>query len=361
MLPRIYLYTHQKKQKHFGKLIDDLVYANLGDDKKVEIHRDLVKYIEHWGDGNLGGNYKLKKEDVLVKLGHLLLYGYKIPPSVRSAEKRNYSIWQRAVNSVDITVLKNHPAITSKICEPLNLTIEKELNLKIDTSTSTIYLNQKSIENIHNHVLKMYLFEETLEYDIDDDIPLEIAYDFFWKAGLIPLLLHVDDLKHKEHVLNVIVLLKSFGLVRRYFVVTPEDHDIKASLRYYKTLNFFVHVDDVADKLPPFTLDDVKINATDKFSLTLRTIQNSDRFFLKTITAHEFFDMSLGRYNFKPFGNHLATHRGGEDTQLVLGDDTMSQLKEEIDSKDEMKMVLLKYETHETKQYLRGVRPNLFC
>ncbi|CAG9770977.1 unnamed protein product [Ceutorhynchus assimilis] len=358
-LPKIYLYTHQKKQKHFGKWIDDLVSSAIYGDTKIDIHREFIKYIINWNDGILGGNYKLKKEDILVKLGHLLLYEFKVPPVIKRTEKLNYKIWQNAVQSVDVTILQKHPVIIGKVCDPINWKIEAELDLKIDTFTSSIDLDQSTIKKITNPVLKMYLFEETLS-DIEDDVPIDLVYDFFWKAGLIPLLLEVKDIKEQEHVLNVISLLKSLGLIRRYLLMTS---NIKTSLRYYRTLDFFVNVDDIANKLPSIVFDKVKIQITDNFSLSLKTIQESDTFFQRTIRAHEFFDMSLGRYSFKPFGNSLA-RKIGQDTQLVLKHETMIKLKEEIESLDEIKMVLLKYENKgdegDIVQFLHGVKPNLF-
>ncbi|XP_050301302.1 uncharacterized protein LOC126739590 isoform X2 [Anthonomus grandis grandis] len=357
-IPKIYMYTHQKKQKHFANLINDFLARSLFGEKKVDIHREFVQYIEYWGDGYLGGNYKLKKEDVLVKIGHLLMFPYRIPPIVRSVEKQNYSIWQLAVSSVDVTILKKHPVIVAKVCEPINYKIETELNVKIDATNNTIDLYQETITNIQNPVLKMYLFEETMG-EIMEDVPLDLVYDFFWKAGLVPLLLKIEDLKDQEYILNIINLLKSAGLTRRFFLMTP-DKNIRATVKYYKNLTFFNTLDDIAGKLPVNLLDKIKINVTDQFSISLKEIQGSDPFFKKTIGAQEFLDMSLGRYSFKSCHNNLAI-RNRQESQLVLEDDLMEKLRKEVELKDELKMALIKpLENIGQSHFLKGIRPNLF-
>jgi len=218
-------------------------------------------------------------------------------------------------------------------------------------------MSQTNINSIQNPVLKMYLFEETLS-DINDDIPLDIVYDVFWKAGLIPMILEVKDVKSLEHVLQVITLLKSLGFTRRYFLET-HDQNVKPYLRYYKTLTYFVTVDDVARKLPSFLLDYVKINVTDSFSLSLMAIQDSDLFFQKLITANEFMDMSLGKYSFKSVDNHLAQREPGvEDAKLILSDAVMIKMKEEVDCKSDMSC---SSDYKSQRRGLRGLNPELFC
>lgn len=364
-LPRIRLYTHQTKQKHFGAEIDELVSEHLHCDYKVNIHKDFIKYIENWCDGYLGGSYKLNREDILVKLCHLMLNKFKVVAQVKSSyiqTNHNYRIWQRAVSSVDVVVLTKHPVILPKICDPINAQIERELDLRIDGTTRSIDLGQNTIQKIQNPILKMYLFEETVG-ELHDNIPLDVVYDFFWKAGLTPLVLQVKNLEEQNQVLDIISIVKTLGLTRRYLLITP-DKDIKNSLRYHtKSLTFFTTLDDIARKLSDSMLNDVKINVTEKFSLSLRDIQQSDRFFQKTVTAHEFFDMSLGKYSFKSFGNNLA-RKDGKTSQLVLDDDVLKRLKEEIDYKEEKKGLLLSQNESQIDgmpMLLRNIKPNLFA
>ncbi|XP_019765023.2 uncharacterized protein LOC109540923 isoform X2 [Dendroctonus ponderosae] len=341
-LPKIYIYSHQNRQPLFGSKIDDLIVESLSINQKFNISRQFIKFIENWSDGRLGGNYKLNKEDVLIKLGHLLLYKFKIAPVVRKGEApleaHNYAIWQQATNSVDVTVLKKHPVIVSKVCEPINGKIESQFNLKIDTSTRTIAVDQITIENIKNPVLKMYLFEETLQESLDH-IPLNVAYDLFWKSGLVPFLLEVKDLQEQEFVLTTISVLKSQGLSRKYLLMTPVQ-GIQNSVRHYKSLHFFCNANDLVKKMPLIFFDLTKIYVIDNFGLTLNAIRQSDPFFAKCVSTHEFFDMSLGNYSFKAFPNTL-TKVDGHITELVLNDDTIKNLRNKIDAMDEIKVVLL--------------------
>lgn len=360
-VPRIYLYTHQTKQKHFGAEIDELVSEHLHSDYKVNIHKDFIKYIENWCDGYLGGNYKLNKEDILVKLSHMMLNKFKVVAQVKNSleTNQNYEIWQRAVSSVDVVILSKHPVILPKICDPINAQIERELDLRIDGTSRSIDLGQNTIQKLQNPILKMYLFEETVD-KLHDNIPLDVVYDFFWKAGLTPLILQFKNLEEQYQVLDILSMVKTLGLTRRYLLITP-DQDIKNSLRYHisKGLTFFITLDDIARKLSDSMLNDVKINVTEKFSLSLRDIQQSDKFFQKTVTAHEFFDMSLGNYSFKSFGNNLAK-KDGKTSQIVLVDNVLKRLKEEIDFKDEKKGIWFGQKDGMPIS-LRDIDPNLFA
>lgn len=357
-LPKIYIYSHQNRQPLFGRKIDELVAESLSINEKFNISREFVKYIENWSDGRLGGSYKLNKEDVLIKLGHLLLSKLKIAPVVRKGEARksHYAIWQQATNSVDVTVLKTHPVIVSKVCQPINGKIESQFNLKIDTTTRTIAVDQLTIENIKNPILKMYLFEETLQESLDH-IPLNVAYDLFWKSGLVPYVLEVKDFQEQEFVLNTITLLKSQGLSRKYLLMTSVQ-DIQNSVRHYKSLNFFCNANDLFQKMPSNFFELTKINIPDSFGLTLNAIRQSDQFFAKCVNTHEFFDMSLGNYSFKAFPNTL-TKVDGHITELVLNDDTIKKLRNKIDAKDETNIGLIKRTKDNPQPCLRGIRPNL--
>ncbi|XP_066250606.1 uncharacterized protein [Euwallacea similis] len=361
ILSRLYLYTHQSKQKHFGTEINELISELLYEDTKVQLHKEIIKFIENWSDGLLGGSYKLKKEDVLVKLTHLLLSPFKVASQARStAQICDYSIWHQAISSVDVTVLSPHPAIVYKLCDPLNQNIEQILGLKIDSSTRSIDLGQNTIQRITNSVLKMYLFEETLG-ELHDHVPLDVVYDFFWKAGLMPLLLEVKDLKEQQRVLHVVSMVKSLGITRRYFLITPVE-DIKTSLRYYvKTVSFFVNLSNLISKLPLKVFKMIAINITDSFSISLLDILVCDEFFQNSVTAQEFYDMSLGNYSFKSFNNSLARNHGNV-TQLVLDDKMLMTLKKELNVKDEVNQpfLFLYDDDSQVEKILRGINPNLF-
>ncbi|XP_066156728.1 uncharacterized protein [Euwallacea fornicatus] len=360
-LPHLYLYTHQSRQKYFGTEINELISKQLYGDAKVQVHKDFIKFIENWSHGLLGGNYKLNKEDVLVKLTHLLLSPFKVAPQVRSITQiRDYHIWHQAISSVDITVLSVHPAIVYKLCDPLNQNIEQKLGLKIDSNTRSIDLGQNTIRRITNSILKMYLFEETLE-ELHDHVPLDVVYDFFWKAGLMPLLLEVKDLKEQDRVLHIVSVIKSLGITRRYLLITPVE-DIKTSLRYYvKNVSFFVNLSDLVLNKLANVLEMVKIETVGGFFISLLNIQKSDKFFQNSITAQEFYDMSLGNYSFKPFNNSLARNHGNV-TQLVLDEAILVSLKSLLDIQDKIDhSVPFEYDkNNQVGRILRGINPNLF-
>ncbi|KAL1517399.1 hypothetical protein ABEB36_001166 [Hypothenemus hampei] len=350
-LPTIHLYSQQISHKHIESKVNELISDSL--QNTVYIYKDLFRYVENWSDRLFGGKYKLNKEDVLVKLGDLLLNKFYISPLIRGWSENVYSIWEQGVLSVDVTILKRHPGVVSRLCQHLNLIIERHLNLKIDSASRSIRLNFQKMEK---SILKMYMFEETVGKS-KDVIPLDVTYTFFWKAGLMPLLLEIQDEEQQEQALQVISLLKSLGLTRSYLVITQVE-DLQHSLRYLDSkLTFFVTLDDIIHKIPRHLLEDIKINVTETFSLNLKTIQSSDIFFQKSIDAREFFDMSLGRYSFKPVNNQLAKQKG-QVVQMVLDEEIMEKLKLEVGSKQER---MIMFNESDNNHFLKGVRPNLFC
>lgn len=84
-LPNIYVYSCQKRLRDFPKAIEEILGEYFGE-IKPEIAKDFIKYIEYWGRGKCGGFFKLQKEDVLVKLGQLLLAAFRVTPKIKSKE-----------------------------------------------------------------------------------------------------------------------------------------------------------------------------------------------------------------------------------------------------------------------------------
>lgn len=249
-----------------------------------------------------------------------------------------------------------------KYLEPFNLLIEQELKQKIDTANDTVKIERTKTKDdtkeIKNSITRSYLIEDTLR-DSDNEIPLDKLYLIFWKSGLMPLVLQVYNNKDQEHVLQVISVLKICGLTRRYFV-RSSDANVQTSV---KQLSLFIKLDDISEKLDLEILSSVRIGVTDNFSISLAEIDRSDAFFKKTISANEFFDMTLGKYVFKAYSNGASQQQDDEHTKLVLGVELMVRLKHEIESRSEVNNVFARERSRGDgfdHNWLRGVDPNLF-
>ncbi|XP_060534847.1 uncharacterized protein LOC132707150 isoform X2 [Cylas formicarius] len=348
--PNIFLYSHQKREKFFGANVYALISGKF--EKCREIQSDVVRFVEHWGEGKLGGNYKLKKEDVALKIGDLLLGEHRLNPETFSFYNgSSFKIWDFAVNSVDVTVLKKHPFIMAKVCQPLNTRIERELGVQIETSTKTVKITAANLDGIKNPVLKMFLFEETSGNPIDD-IPLDTIYVMFWKAGLLPLMLQAEDAKSQHFILSVVEFVKSMNVDRRY-LLKSYDRDVKKFVKPFKTLKFFIHLDDLTE-MPSAIFNHLKIFVSEHFEISLKTIKENDVYFQKSLTTNEFFDICVGKYSFKPLDNVLKTHEAAE-IKLILDDALMFKLRDEISPK---KNIL--FHVSDESQWLRGVNPNIF-
>ncbi|KAJ8982458.1 hypothetical protein NQ317_000416 [Molorchus minor] len=177
-LPYVFLYTGQKV---FPFMINQLLKSKF--DNNPDISKDYLKYVEQWGDGKLGGNYKLRKADVILKVGEILLNPFVVSPKKIQSQHDCFDIWNSVVDAVDLTVVKNNKFIISKICQPLNKKIEDTLSTNIDSVTKSVNLNPGgvSILNTISEPIKSYLFE-VVQDKPHTEIPLHLIYNVFWKA-----------------------------------------------------------------------------------------------------------------------------------------------------------------------------------
>ncbi|KAJ8939380.1 hypothetical protein NQ318_011941 [Aromia moschata] len=188
-LPSILLYTSQR-------VVPSMLNQQLkvGFKNYPDISKDFIKYIENWEEGKLGGHYKLRKKDIILKIGEILLTPYIVSPKRIQPHHHSFDIWNNIINNVDLTVVKNEPFAISKICVPLNRIIEETFATNIDTITKSISLKSgdSSILDRIRDPFKSYLFE-VLQDQKRDELPLHQVYTIFWKAGKIPLLLSTED------------------------------------------------------------------------------------------------------------------------------------------------------------------------
>lgn len=359
VLPKVYFYTSQRKRRYFPASIDEL-FSKTFKEAHVQISRELIEHVENWNGANRGNpTHKLTKEDVLIRLGGAFLEKFTVTPKDRPRDGRTneYEAWIRAVNAVHVTVLRASTDL-DEMCEPFNLLMEDQLELRIDVRRGAVNFSASDIQRIRNSVLRDYVAEEA-QRDVagnsDDDklvIAAEKLYPIFWKVGLIPLLLQVPA-RDQEYVLQTIEKLNDLGLTRRYFLKTCGAH-IKSLVDDYKNLSFFVSSDDVLSKLPLALIDQVKISVSNSLTFSLKTIKETDDRFERSILANDFFDMVLGKYSFRPATAYRVT-----ELKLVLNEERMNTLREEMEAKIEYGRAS-RPQTG-TKPCFQGIDSNLFA
>ncbi|XP_018563910.1 uncharacterized protein LOC108905512 [Anoplophora glabripennis] len=342
-LPQLFLYTGQRI---LPSMLNQLLKQKF--DRYPDISTDFMKYIERWIDGKLGGNYKLKKKDVVLKVGEILLGPYIVSPKNVHSKHDAFDVWNQVISRVDLTVVKNESYTISKICRPLNIMIEETLSTTIDTITKSIHLKHDTLHQVGDPI-KSYFFEVVRE-NVYDDIPLHLVYNVFWKAGKIPLLMSSEkEEEAKGFILDVIMLMKKMG-VHKKFLIKSANLNLN---RYKETLKIFTCLDDVKEFVD---WNEVKIRVSDSFELSLSEIQNSDPFFSKWVTPNMFFDIAVGKYSLKPSYSPKKLHRKKDILKLILSDDVKDNLEyqlypeidiSETDSRD----------SNESR--LRGVDPHI--
>lgn len=342
-LPQLFLYT---SQRIFPSMLNQLLKQKF--DKYPDISADYSKYVEKWVDGQLGGNYKLKKKDVVLKLGEILLDPYIVLPKNVYSKHDYFAVWNQVISRVDLTVVKNKPFTISKVCRPLNIMIEETLSLNIDTITKSIHLKKDTLDNI-GEPIKSYFFEVAHKY-INDDIPLHLVYNVFWKAGRIPLLMSLEGQEEaKGFILDVILFMKKMG-VHKKFLIKSADLNMN---RYKENLRIFTSLDDVKYLID---LNEVKIRVSDSFQLSLGTIQISDPFFLKWITPNVFFDISVGKYSLKPTYSPKRVYNKKDVLKIILNDDVKDELERHLYPERDVSEV----DSRNFGEYrLRGISPGI--
>ncbi|XP_019757501.2 uncharacterized protein LOC109535903 [Dendroctonus ponderosae] len=84
-LPKVSVYAGQKQKKELPNATQDLIANEFGE-RRMEIANDFIKYITNWTKGTRAGAFKLSKEDVMVKLGQLLLAPFQISPMAKTVQ-----------------------------------------------------------------------------------------------------------------------------------------------------------------------------------------------------------------------------------------------------------------------------------
>ncbi|XP_030757678.1 uncharacterized protein LOC115883454 [Sitophilus oryzae] len=322
--------------------IDEKI-AKLFVHKHIEIHQAIIDFITVWSGHLLGGSYKMNKEDILVKLGDLLLAPFATNAEV-TMEYQNFNAWNIAVNSVDVTILRTHPFILHNVCRPINFKLEQLYQLKIDPNPKIVRVPEDKLLDL-DKALAMYLFEETIGITFKH-VPLDVVYRAFWKAGLIPLILQAEQNDDQEFIMQVITVLKGLGLARKYMLKMP-DSNIENLTKKYKYLTYFVNLDDVIENFPKGLLSELKIGVSEKYSLDFSVIQENDKYFSKKITPNEYFDLILGNYTFKKC-SYIQSDKEPE-WKLVLNDQLIKQLEQHIG-----------LEEYQQNGWLCGINPKLF-
>ncbi|KAJ8927373.1 hypothetical protein NQ314_020148 [Rhamnusium bicolor] len=345
-LPHFFFYTSQRVTPTMLNQLLKLKFDNYPD-----ISNDYTKYIESWGEGKLGGNYKLRKKDVILKIGEILLNPYTVTPKKVQSKHDSFDVWNSVIDQMDLTVVKNEPFTISKICQPLNKIIEQTLRINIDTITKSINLkkgNQSVLDSIKDPI-KSYLFE-VVQNRLMDDIPLHLVYVIFWKAGKIPLLLSSENQEdRKGFILDIILFMKQMG-VNKKFLLKSADLNLT---RYKGNLKIFTCLDDIKYLV---NLDELNIRVSDTFNLSLSILHSNDPFFFKWVNSNIFFDIALGKYSLKA-SYYTNRKQKNDDLKIILSDEVKEQLENSLYAQNGLlRLNSKKYKTDR----LRDIDPCLF-
>ncbi|XP_050301945.1 uncharacterized protein LOC126740097 isoform X2 [Anthonomus grandis grandis] len=359
-VPSLYVYTSQKPQREMVKSINE----NFGDFLEgvhPRFARNLIKFVECWYMKNTSKSFKfkMKKEDVLIKLGDLLLNQYRVTPKIEKIEDHStrFAIWVQALKCVDITVTRISNRKLSNLLEPFNLIIQNHLNEKIqirsdcDDFEDNLTITSDYIRKMKDSALKFYISDE-VGTDNSSNISLNNLYLIFWKAGLMPLILNVDDKPSQKYVFQVINLLKTRGLIRRYLINT-NDENIRLSAKSWKNLSFFINLGDIANKLDQNLMDSVKIKILN-YNISLGKIRSTDPFFQNSIFPYEFFEMILSKYQLKIDTYHVGQKEVVD--KLVLNHKLILDILQLIRNND-VNIV----DDNVPIKMLRDINPNLFA
>ncbi|KAG5881164.1 hypothetical protein JTB14_024579 [Gonioctena quinquepunctata] len=280
-LPPVFFYTSQIV---FPWMIDDLLKKKF----EISIKKKYSKYIEEWAEGNLGGNYYLNKRDVIIKVGEILLFPYMmLPKKIITADEKNFEIWNKVMNRVDLIVVERKNHVNGRMCEPLNQMIEEKFG-KIDEVSKTITISDEIVKGIEDSRIKAYLFEEYDSTSLKYKISLSKFYKIFWKSGKTPIPLSSEkDPEQDELIVKVISFMKQYGVNLKFLLKTS-----RPTLSE-KTLNIFGCLDDVKELVD---LKKVGFTIPGGF-VSLDEIRFTDPTILKMITPNQFFDMALGKYS----------------------------------------------------------------
>ncbi|VEN41832.1 unnamed protein product [Callosobruchus maculatus] len=358
VMPNIAIYTSQNV---FQDMIPELLKKKFSKSSFTDISESYKRYIENWSNGKLGGNYKITKKDIILKVGEILLSKYVVGPRMVKLNTTydNFDTWNSVIDKVDLTVVEDEQFVISKMCQPINTLIEEIFSVKIDTSSRTIKLAkevveekdgvwkkiiklEKQIEEMKDKEMKAYFFEEVHDFL---DVPLPKIYMVLWKVGKIPLLMSTKKFEDdKSFILQVISFMKSYGVNKKFLLKTTQPEMVRSR----DDLIIFKNLDNIQSFVD---LEAISVRVVDNFKLSLRDIQTTDQFFFKWVTPNIFFDMSLGRYSIKRniFKNDIEN-----ELKIVLSDEMLEKIKETLYKGNQSS---IKYDTLDR---LEGLNPLWF-
>ncbi|CAH1176206.1 unnamed protein product [Phaedon cochleariae] len=349
-LPTMFIYTSQKV---FPGMLRDIMKNTF--EKRQMFNReigDYIKYVKDWSEGKLGGHHYLNRYDVILKIGEIFLTPYVAVPSKTVNLMRNdFKIWNKVIESVDLIMMKNEPSIMSKICEPFNTFIENTLEERIDEISNSMRPNTDLLQKISSDpMMKAYFFEEVDLSKREPGLPISKLYRMFWKSGRIPLLLTTELFEDdKDFLLDVMSLMKDYGVTRKFIILTADPFFANSSCK----LKIFSRLEDVKETV---NLTEVGLKiATNAYNLTLEEICKTDQFFLKWVTPNIFFDIALGNYHFKT--DRSRKEGTISDMKITLNDDTIQEIRNLL-HRDEA--AATETPIGIDKGRLRGIDPDLF-
>lgn len=340
---KMLLFTSQ----HIGpNKVDQLLKENFEDYPDiVNASKEFAKYIKNWSKGEAGGDYSLRKIDIILKLVQILLEDIvtePVTPNKPSGNNLSYDIWNKIIDEVDITVLKNDPYVISRISDPIIKIMESIFGTTI-RANRVINLEDEVVNSLEPEI-KAYLFE-TLQ---KDPISLKKLCYSLWKANRIPLLL-IDKGKMRDVIFNIISFLKQKGFKRQFMFLSDDPASVtpKGDIKLFKNLR------DIKDYV---VLSEIKLQVSIGPDLNLDQIVNSNPFFLKWVTPDIFLNLTLQKCSFKGISpKHHAEH--GNDLQIIVNSDAI--LKEIYQGICQSVNIQEEENSYITFGNLRGMNPAL--
>ncbi|XP_044262055.1 peptidyl-prolyl cis-trans isomerase G-like isoform X1 [Tribolium madens] len=291
-LDKFRIFINQKKINGLEFSIKKMIRDEFGE--VCDVCDCLVKFVKIFFQTNerRKHNFKLTKNDFVIKLCELLLEPFHIIPDVKIEEK-DENLWVETIKDFDIVMVKNNPDIVEKIYSIINFTVKKLIQTDLKPGQN-VKIEKNKIENDN---LKSEFFD--LMSTESRDLTLNQIYLALWRLGLVPMVLKVENFDHLDQILKITNFLKT--VVSRQFIIST---DLKP--QFPSNLKYFQKLSDVQNPIlsPKFKIFN--------FEVSLKEMCDLNNDFLQKLTPDDFLNILCQDFCFK-------------DTQMTLTSDIVDK------------------------------------
>lgn len=289
--------------------------------------KEFITYMKNWCKGCLGGFYSLRKIDVILNLGYILLQDVIMDPitpivsnkkntstdtsstvpSDTGNDTTSYKMWNNVIDKMDLTILKKDLCNVSRISTPIIEFVNKTFDTIIETGR-LLHVKTETVKALDPEI-KAYLLEATqnLEYPL----PSREVYSALWKANRIPLLLN-HKVGSEDFIVNIICFMKQNHFKRKFIIFSddPSSMTVKNDFKMFRS---------ICDILVYINLWEINVKLADGIDITLGEICSSNLFLLRSITPEKFLSLTLGKCSFEEAADNDFV-RGSDCLQLIIHD-----------------------------------------